>query len=120
MGALRPNDPADDIGAVREQSIERVVVIFPGALGDLLLALPTLRVLRERYARARLTLVVNAWLRDFSLHAGLADTAIALDEADSVMLFAGETLPRWLDGRPLVFSWLGAGDDEMRARIGAA
>jgi len=35
-------------------------------------------------------------------------------------LFGGDTLPEWLGGRPTVYSWLGASDDELRARVAAA
>ena len=42
-----------DTCGVRGESIERVVVVFPGALGDLLLALPALRLVRARHAEAR-------------------------------------------------------------------
>jgi heptosyltransferase-2 len=105
---------------VREQSIEHVAVVFPGALGDLLLALPALRALRARHAGAHVTLVANAWLHDIAGLLGVADAVSALDDAETVGLFGGERMPPWLTGRPVVYSWLGAADPEMRARITAA
>jgi hypothetical protein len=71
---------------VREQSIQRAVVIFPGALGDLLLALPALRALRARHVSV--TLVVNAWLCALGGLAGVADETVALDGAAAAGLFA--------------------------------
>jgi len=92
---------------VRGESIERVVLVFPGALGDLLLALPALRALRARHAGARVTAVVNQPLRALVELAGVADETTALEGADAALLFGGERLPRWLEGRPFVYSWLG-------------
>ncbi len=105
---------------MRGESIECVVVVFPGALGDLLLALPALRALRARHAGARVTAVVNQPLRGLVEVAGVADVTAPLDGAAAALLFGGEELPPWLAGRPFVYSWLGGGDDEMRARVGAA
>ena len=105
---------------MRAESIERVVVVFPGALGDILLALPALRALRTRHAGARVTAIVNQQLRGLVAHAGVADASAALEDADAARLFGGERLPSWLDGRPLVYSWLGGADDELRARVAAA
>jgi len=105
---------------VRGESIERVVLVFPGALGDLLLALPALRALRARHAGARVTAVVNQPLRALVELAGVADETAALEGADAALLFGGERLPRWLGGRPFVYGWLGGGDDEVRARVAAA
>src|SRR3989442_2745174 len=99
--------------------MERVVLVFPGALGDLLLALRALRALRARHAGARVTAVVNQPLRALVELAGVADEPAALEGADAALLFGGERLPRWLEGRPFVYSWLG-GDDEVRARVAAA
>jgi hypothetical protein len=105
---------------VRGQSIhERVVVIFPGALGDLLLALPALRALRARHADAQLTAVVSEPLRALTTVAGIADATVALEAADSAALF-GEQLPAWLADRPTVYSWLGATDPSVRKRVVAA
>lgn len=87
-------------------SIRSQVLIFPGALGDFLLALPTLRTLRQRHP-GRTTLVVPEPLRSLARLAGAADDVASLDDASSAWLFGGRTLPRWLAGRPVVRSWLG-------------
>jgi ADP-heptose:LPS heptosyltransferase len=102
---------------VRDESIEHIVVIFPGALGDLLLALPALRALRARHAPAAVTLVVQQRLRTLAAQAGVADATVALESAETAALFAGEALPSWLAARPVVYSWLGAADDGVRARL---
>src|SRR5262249_23507788 len=108
------------IGRVREPSIEAAVVIFPGALGDLLLALPALRVLRARHATARVTAVVAEPLRALVAHAGVADETAALDGAATAALFGGDArAPAGLAHRPGVYSWLGADDAESRARVAA-
>jgi len=51
--------------------------------------------------------------------AGVADETIALESADAAALFADERTPRWLRGRPHVYSWLGADDAGVRARVAA-
>jgi ADP-heptose:LPS heptosyltransferase len=100
---------------------ERVVIIFPGALGDLLLALPALRWLRARHRNAIAILVVHDALRGLVRHAGVADRTVALESAGVAALFGGGRRPDWLEGRPVLYSWLGADDAEARARmVGAA
>ena len=96
-------------------SIRGLVLIFPGALGDLLLALPTLRALRQRHA-GHATLVVSEPLRQLAGLFGVADRVASLDDASSAWLFGGDTLPSWLEGRPSVFCWLGV-RDELRDRL---
>jgi hypothetical protein len=105
---------------VDEASIERIVVVFPGALGDFVLALPALRALRTRHPRAGLTAVVNGPLCGLVETVGIADAVVSLDAAESAGLFAGERLPRWLAGRPVVYSWLGADDEHLRVRVAGA
>jgi hypothetical protein len=121
IGRVAGERGADHIGRVRGQSIhERVVIVFPGALGDLLLALPALRALRARHAAAHLVLVLNQPLRALAALTGVADTTAALDAAEAAALFAGDRLPAWLDDRPVLYSWLGANDAALRARVGTA
>ena len=45
---------------------DRVLVIFPGALGDLICLLPALRVLARRYRSCSLELMARAELADFA------------------------------------------------------
>jgi heptosyltransferase-2 len=110
---------------VRERSIHgaactRLVCIFPGALGDWLLALPALRVVRERHAAAPCTMVVADALRPLAVAAGVADATAALEDAETARLFAGAELPSWLAGHPVVYSWLGGGDPDARRRVARA
>ncbi len=115
---LRRRAAGPHIYPVGAGSIERVTVIFPGALGDFLLALPALRGLRARHARAQLTLVVAGHLVAIARLAQVADAVASLDAAPAAWLFGGETAPPWLDGHPVVYSWLGARDAALRARLG--
>src|SRR5207249_3567415 len=91
--ALRRPRGRNHIYGVRRESIERVAVIFPGALGDFLLALPALRALRARDAKARLTVVVGASLVALARLAGIADEVASLDAASSAWLFGGTPSP---------------------------
>jgi len=93
--------------------------VFPGALGDLLLALPALRALVMRHAGARVTVVVSEPLRAIARLAGVGQATASLDAGDAAGLFGGGELPAWLAGRPVVYSWLGARDDAVRARLSA-
>jgi ADP-heptose:LPS heptosyltransferase len=93
-----------------------VLAIFPGALGDLLLVLPTLRRLRRR-SGAPLTLVVAEPLRALARTIDVADEVASLDDARCAWLYGGSVVPPWLHGRPAVYAWLGA-DEALRARLG--
>lgn len=98
-------------------SIPTVVLLFPGALGDLCLAVPVWRALRRRHPGARRIAVVSEPLRGLVVAAGLAEMTASLDAADAAWLFgAGGPHPSWLDDRPTVYAWLGA-DDTLRARM---
>ena len=96
-------------------SIRGLVLIFPGALGDLLLALPALRAVRASHA-GHATLVVSGALRPLAALTGIADRVASLDDARSAWLFGGSVLPDWLEGRPSVVCWMGA-RDELRDRL---
>src|SRR5262245_48665184 len=110
MNALSAIGAREHIRGVREGSIQDLVLIFPGALGDLLLALPTLRRLCRRHRPACTTLVVAGPQGDLARLAGIADRVASLDEAGAVWLFGGEAVPRWLAPGATVFSWLGTRD----------
>jgi hypothetical protein len=95
------------------------LILFPGALGDLLLALPALRALCARHAEGRVTLAVNGWLIALATLAGVGNDHADLDDAATAGLFGGDTVPAWIGTRPRIYSWLGAGDSDVRRSIGA-
>jgi heptosyltransferase III len=99
--------------------MQRVVILFPGALGDALLALPAWRILRRRNVGAHLTLAVNDPLCDLMRACRIADAVERLDGPALAGLFRGGAAPRWLADRPVVYSWFGATDPEARGRLHA-
>jgi heptosyltransferase-3 len=119
MDALCRAGAAEHIHRVPEGSIRELAMILPGALGDFLLALPTLRLLRRRHRAMRTTLVVSGAVRGVARMSMVADEVASLDDASTAWLFGGTTMPPWLARRPAVFSWLG-GDASLRDRLAAA
>jgi hypothetical protein len=101
---------------VRGESIERVVIVFPGALGDLLLALPALRLVRARHAEARLTLVVASPLLALAGLVGIADEVANLDAADAAGFSAASSRAGSRASRP---STAGSGAVMRRSRRGS-
>lgn len=63
-----------------DRSIDRVLVIKLGALGDFLLALGPMQAIRRRHSDARITLLTRAAYRDLAEASGLFD-AIWIDPA---------------------------------------
>src|SRR5215813_11296924 len=96
---------------------ERLALVFPGALGDFLLALPALRAVRRRHDGVPTTLVVHEPLRSLAALAG-GWTVQSLDDRTTGWLFGGSMRPEWLDGKPCVWTWLGASDADVRRRLG--
>jgi ADP-heptose:LPS heptosyltransferase len=96
-----------------------VVVLFAGALGDVLLALPALRVLRARHTGATVVLGVRGPLVALVAAADCADRVVALDDVAMARFLGGGVPPPWWAGRPLLYSWFGGGDAATRARLAA-
>jgi hypothetical protein len=95
----------------------RVVILFPGALGDLILAMGALAAVRARHAGAHVTLAVRDPLRALAATTGVADTIASLDGADAIGLFGGSTLPAWFGEKPIVYGWVGTRDAGVAARL---
>lgn len=100
-----------------EGSTQYTVVVFPGALGDFLLALPAIRHLAGQAATAAVTLVVSEPLRALAGFAVPHARIECLDGASSAWLFGGSTRPPWLDGRPVLHAWIGLGDPTVARRL---
>jgi ADP-heptose:LPS heptosyltransferase len=88
-----------------------ILILHPGALGDIILSLPAVRALREEFPGARITLAANT---DFAaaVAKGYADRVLALSALPLHRLFGEESLPPederfWL-GFDRIVSWMGA------------
>ncbi|MGH7957364.1 MAG: glycosyltransferase family 9 protein, partial [Opitutaceae bacterium] len=89
--------------------MERILVLRGGALGDFIVTLPALALLRERWPRARIELAGNATAAQLALARGLIDAAHSQHEARWAGLFNDALLPpdfaAWLDGFELVLNY---------------
>ena len=89
--------------------IARILVFRGGALGDFLLTLPALRLLRTRWPAARIELVGNAVAAGLGVHSGCLDAAYSQHEARWSALFAPAPLPSvltaWLGGFDLILNY---------------
>lgn len=70
-----------------------VMVIHPGALGDVLLALPCFRMMRERFPCHRVALLASAGVGDLLKEAGEVAEAFSLERAFGCTLFSSEPTP---------------------------
>jgi ADP-heptose:LPS heptosyltransferase len=95
-----------------------IVVLFAGALGDFVLALPALRLLR-RHAGMPLVLAVRRPLAGLAERAGCAEQVAAMDDHAMAVFLGGGVPPPWWPGRPRLVSWFGADDAAIRMRLGA-
>lgn len=105
----------------------RILVLRGGALGDFLITLPALRLLRETWPTARIELVGNARAAELAILSGELDAAHSQHEARWSALFDENALPRefamWLDGFDLIISFWPDVDGSLRrhfARRGRA
>jgi len=98
---------------------EEVLVIHPGALGDVLQSVPALRALRA--AGGRLTFVGQPRLAGFLADAGAAQAALGFDALRLEALFTHEPLPPALSERLARFdrivSWFGSQTEVYRRRL---
>jgi len=97
-----------------------VVVLFPGALGDGLLALPALRALTRRHPGARTNLVVRAGLGPLMHRAAVATVCRDIEDPTIGRLLGGGAPPSWWPRRARLYSFFGAGDGPTRASLAAA
>jgi len=71
----------------------RILVLRGGAIGDFLVTLPALRLLRERWPDARIELAGHAGAGALGVRAGLLDAVHSQHEARWSALFRANTLP---------------------------
>jgi heptosyltransferase-3 len=82
----------------------KILVLRGGALGDFLVTLPALDLLRARWPQARIELVGHARAAELGLRGGLIDAVHSQHEARWATLYGREPLVAGLDG------WLAAFD----------
>ncbi len=97
--------------SVSEGSAKRTVLILhPGALGDVLLAIPAIRALREKFSRHAIVLIASIAVSRLLVECGLIDNGVPLEGQASLGLFSDtSSLPKelqsWLKRCDLVVAW---------------
>lgn len=100
----------------------RVLVIRGGAIGDFILTLPAIRLLRESVAGCHLEVLGYPGIVDLAVTAGLADATRSLEHSTMAPLFAkngiiDESLAGYLQGFNVVVSYLYDPDGFFRASM---
>ena len=90
---------------------DTVIVIHPGALGDVLLALPAVRRLRVRHPEHELVLIARPSISQFLVACHEIDQWLSIEDQDCVGLFGSipclsERLQYWLQRCELAVAWL--------------
>jgi heptosyltransferase-3 len=100
--------------------MRKILVLRGGALGDFIVTLPALALLRERWPEARIELVGNA-AAALALGRGMLDAVHSQHEARWSALFGDEPLPvtfaAWIAGFDLVLNFWPDADGELRRRF---
>jgi ADP-heptose:LPS heptosyltransferase len=100
----------------------RTVVLHPGALGDVLLAIPALRALRAQAPDDELVLVAQPRIGRLLASLAIVDRSLAFDTLGLETLFADDAPPerlRQLLAGARVVSWFGSGDAGFTRRLRA-
>ena len=100
----------------------RVLVIRGGAIGDFILTLPALRLIRASLPGCHLEVLGYPGIADLAVKAGLAEAARSLEHRTMAPLFAkwaaiDEALAAYLRGFNLVVSYLYDPDGHFRASL---
>lgn len=101
-----------------------IILLRPGALGDALLAFPTLAWLRRIWPDTRVTFVARADVLPLAAAAGLADATRAFDDPVWGALWAGShasaRLLQALDGADAAVAWLHDAEGAVTRALSAA
>ncbi|MDB6138485.1 MAG: hypothetical protein JWO94_1557 [Verrucomicrobiaceae bacterium] len=100
----------------------RILVIRGGAIGDFILTLPAIRLLRESIAGCHLEVLGYPGIIDLAVTAGLADATRSLEHRSMALLFVpnariDEALCDWLKSFNLIVSYLYDPDGFLRANM---
>ncbi len=97
-----------------------ILVLHPGGLGDIILSLPALSLLRSKYPAARITIAGN--LDHLSpVASGYADSVVSLSTLPLHHLYTDGPLPEaqvhFWRSYDLIVSWTGSGDAEFARKF---
>ena len=100
----------------------RLLIVHPGAVGDLLLALPAIRTLRRRHGAAEVGLVAARQVGSLLGNSNEVDTVFSLESGALTELLAGDTACRspfitWLRNCGFAQCWMEDQDGTLRAAL---
>ncbi|OAI55415.1 hypothetical protein AYO49_05585 [Verrucomicrobiaceae bacterium SCGC AG-212-N21] len=106
----------------QERQRPRVLVIRGGAIGDFILTLPAIRLLRESIPGCHLEVLGYKPITELAVAAGLAEASRHLEHASMARLFVpnavlDDALLAWLQGFNLIVSYLYDPDGILRANM---
>jgi heptosyltransferase-3 len=104
-------------------SAKRVLVIFPGALGDFVCVLPAIEALAARHRGCSIELMARAELARLAMERTAVARGHSIDAPHVSALFSesGEARCReFFAGYDRIYSFFASGDANFRARLGAA
>jgi len=91
--------------------MKSILLFRLGGLGDLLVALPSVQLVKRRFPGSSLSLVCRAEYGRLLEEAGVVDAVFPLDDSRWLPLFddgpdAPGDLKKWLSGFDLILGWL--------------
>ena len=106
---LKP--PPRELRVHGKRQVNTILLIRWGGLGDLLVTLPAMRLLRHGFPTAKITLVARREYGGLLLQADVVDEVVGLDDPRTPALVSGagaggRDRSAWLSGFDLVLSWL--------------
>lgn len=99
VGAAAPVGPDRRAGRQRNPSMRSILVLRGGALGDFIVTLPALALLRERWPAARVDFIGNATAARLGQNAGLLNHVESQHDAAWSALYSSAPLPAALRSR---------------------
>jgi heptosyltransferase III len=97
-----------------------LVIVHPGSLGDVLLAVPAIRRLGRRYIGREIVLLARESVSRLLVDCGVVEARISLDGADGVGLFSrcvpiSRELHSWLNRCDVAIAWMDDTENALRA-----
>ena len=108
---------------IANRAIHRVLVIFPGALGDLMCAMPALAAISRRHPRASIELMARHELARLAAGRTVVARGHSIDAREMSALFgdaSSDSARQFFAGFDLIYSFFASDDPRFRARLSAA